>query len=139
MTREDIEKTFMLAHVNLKDDFDSLDDLPYELANAVANIYWRHFEQGHFSSILQSEEEWTMREKEYRTVKLVIQDYRVMREGGAHQSILDYTVGYLLDILRHRIPNANNKLPIWRRMQRLVYPHRDQPDLARSLKLYRHE
>jgi hypothetical protein len=47
MTPEDVKNTFMLTHVNLKDDFGSLHDLPYELANSVANIYWRHFEQGH--------------------------------------------------------------------------------------------
>src|SRR6266705_598203 len=111
MTPEDVKNTFMLTHVNLKDDFGSLDDLPYELANSVANIYWRHFEQGHDSSTQLSFEECNMREKEYRTMKLVIHDYRKMGDDGAHQSLLDYTVDYLLDFLRNRIPNADNKFP----------------------------
>ncbi len=135
MTPEDLKNTFMLTHVKLKKDFGSLDDLRYELANAVANVYWRQFEQGHPSSPMFSAEESILRESEYLIAKRTIPHFRNML-GKESPNLIAYTVDYLLDTLRHRIPDVNNKRPIWRRLQRLKYPSRDQPNLARSLKLY---
>jgi len=127
----------MLTHVKLKEDFGTLDDLPYELANAVANVYWRQFEQGHPSSPILPAEESIMREVEYKAAKAAIKEFRIMRaRNDCSAGLVAYTVDYLLDVLRHRIPDANNKRPIWRRIQRVKYPSRDQPNLVRSLRLY---
>src|SRR5437588_6751143 len=137
MTREDLQNTFMLTHANLRKDFGTLDDVPYELANAVANVYWRQFEQGHPSSPMLPAEESIMREEEYKGTKRVIKEFRIMRaRNDCSANLVAYTVDYLLDVFRHRIPDADNKRPIWRRIQRLKYPSRDQPNLVKSLKLY---
>lgn len=124
----------MLTYAKLKGDLGVLDDLPYELANAVANVYWRQFEQA--SSPMLSEEESALREGEYHAAKGAIAEFRIMRSKDNPIGLVAYTVDYLLDVLRHRIPNAENKPPIWRRIQRLKYPSRDQPNLVRSLRLY---
>jgi hypothetical protein len=136
MTPEDLQNTFMLTHINLKRDLGTLDDLPYELANTIANVYWRQFEQGHPSSPILPAEESILREEEYLGAKRAIAEFRVMLSKGTDANLVLYTVDFLLDWLRHRIPDIGNKRPIWRRIQRLKYPSRDRPNLVRSLKLY---
>ena len=78
MTPEDLKNTFLLTHVKLKEDFGSLDDFPYELAN----------------------------EDEYRAAKGAIPEFRNMRGKEGGPQLIAYTVDYLLDVLRHRIPDV---------------------------------
>ena len=41
MTPEDLKNTFMLTHVKLKEDFGSLDDLPYAMGKgAIWSLQW---------------------------------------------------------------------------------------------------
>lgn len=136
MNRADQEMLREVTRTAISMELGSLSDLPYDLANAVANVYYRYFEMGVAATPAVSVHESDKRLVEYQSISAVITQFRALPHQGAHPSVVEYVMNHLLDHFKHRIPDAERKMPILCRMQRLFYPGQDIPNLVRKLELY---
>ena len=138
MNQEELESIWKATYARILTELGYLGDLPYELANTVANVYWRHFEAV-FDSSWQAPDmlEFDQRKQEYQIMSKIIPAFRAMRYEGAHTSVIEYTAEHLLNVFKHRIPDADSKMPIVCRMQRFFYRGQDRERLVDHLRLYR--
>lgn len=129
----DIDTTALEQAANsLFQDLGRLDDLPQELRNTLANVYYRFFalrlnlrdpskvlgyENSDFIStykgLMQGS---TFALADFQCAKGMIEG---MRETRKHNpDIYDYMVVLTLDVFKYRIPNAQDKTPIRRAIER---------------------
>ena len=120
-------------------DFGMLDDMPQELRNTLANIYYKFFalnrnlrdpgevlgyDNTDFTSIYKGLIQGsTTVLTEYKFAKGMIDSLREARKRDS--GIYDYLVIHTLDILKYRIPNAHEKTPIRRAIERKFRKHRE--------------
>lgn len=121
--------------------FGRLDDLPYELANTVANIYYRFFLFGiNLPKDAEDSSGWISQQmkdgddfmggmesfiSEYAQVR---SDFESINEPilalrdinkDTQPRLYAYSVELLLDIYKYNIPNAHKKIPIRRSIERI--------------------
>ena len=138
MTREDHEKAFLATHSALKANFGNMDDLPYEFANMVANVYFRLFELSFESALPVSAEESGMRQAAYESMPKLVHEIRELYgKKQVPQWVIDHLITTLIDTFKYRIQNAENKMPIRRMIERKFRRDPDFPDLIRSLGLHK--
>ena len=135
MTNQDTEKLFAATYGALKADFGLMGDLPHEVANVVANVYLRYFEQGVASAPDVSPEEFNTRVDEYRRMANAIAEFRKFsqNETASHTAIL---ADYYIDVFKFRMPDALTKMPIRRMIERKFRKSQDIPKLIDALGLY---
>jgi len=137
MTSQDIDELTRLTCGALKSDFGFMGDLPLDLANTVANIYFRYFQQGVDSAPPITLEELVIRQKEYEAIQHFIAEFRSLRQKGeVSQFHMDILKDVLLDTFKYRILDAGSKMPIRRMMERKFRKTQDIPDLVKFLQLY---
>ena len=129
----DIDITALKQAANsLFRDLNRLDDLPQELRNTLANVYYRFFalrrnlrdpskvlgyENSDFMSTYKGFMQGsTFALADFQCAKGMIEG---MRETRKHNpDIYDYMVVLTLDVFKYRIPNAQDKTPIRRAIER---------------------
>src|SRR5207244_2770081 len=90
MNDEDIEKILGVTHRALKSQLGTMGDLPYEVANTVANVHFRFFQPIVDSAPPISTEELLTRRAEYESMPRAVSAHRTLLQKGAHQSLIDY-------------------------------------------------
>ncbi len=132
----------------IRDDMGALDDLPYELANTVANVYYRYYNHtfdvmsratnnpgwipkemqrevdmaaGLTSFIDDSAKIMSDYEAAQKSVEL-IREIDKHREPDLYQSIVDFT----LDCLKYDIKDAHKKIGLRRMIERKLIKARVQ-------------
>ena len=136
MTNEDTAKLMTGVHNKLFSDFGLMSDLPYELANTVANVYWRYFQQKVDSAPHITIEELTMRAVEFNGIKETITKFRLMPSEGVHQSLIDYMAEVILSAVKYRIPDFESKSLLRCKIERMFRKSQDIPNLVKVLRLY---
>ena len=84
MTSEDTEKLATVTYKALRSEFGFLGDLPFEVANTVANVYFRYFQQAMDSAPVISMAESITRQSDFESIRGVIAEFRQLRPRGAH-------------------------------------------------------
>ena len=108
-----------MTRQSLITDFGNLNDLPHELANTIANVYYRYcaladVPDRHFTSIeesIASMAELERVQREFEFAKKVVAQLRDLRQK-AHPSLVAVSSGLFLSILKYGIDDAMNKSPI---------------------------
>lgn len=136
MTREDTEKLSMITHKKLYSDFGLMNDLPYALANTVANVYWRYFEQTMNSTPTISTQELATRMAEFEGTPGMITEFRLLPLKGASKLAIAACAFFYVNICKYRIPDVYHKTFIRCAIERLFRKHQDIPNLVRTLQLY---
>jgi len=98
-------------------DLGKLDDIPYELANTVANTYYRFFASAKapppsFDSIEQSEAAtaavWRA-SLDFELAPQMVRDLRKIKSRGAHPTVVNAAAQIALSHLKYRIENVEEK------------------------------
>lgn len=140
------EKALLTTRHTLLTDFGCMDDLPRELANTIANIYFRYWslpdepDKG-FTSIKDSmaEAERIARiQTEFEFVKKVVPEIRKLQQQ-AHPSLVAVASEMFVSILKYRIDDAVEKSPLRLKFERFL--RRDKvdeiPGLLEALQLHK--
>jgi|SRR5882724_5215455 len=136
MTREDAYKLGMVTYSAVKSQLGLLGDLPYELANSVANIYWRYFEGAMDSAPPMSMEEMDIRTSQFNAISGVISEFRRLQGKGVTKNDRDAIAFYFVNMCKYRITGADKKTPIRCMIERRFRKSYDIPDLVKTLLLY---
>ena len=124
----------------IKEQLGGLSDLPHELANTVANIYYKFFELGEDMKSADGSENWipskfrkellaedydsiTAYEKFIQYYSYVIHHYELINNLIPNLRLIDpelydYTVELTLDITKYKIDKAHKKSAFRRRIER---------------------
>lgn len=132
----------------IKQNLGSLDDLPDELANTIANIYYRAgqivLEDRSSGSLIESMKKTPRLDEltrgyirgvstleKLKVVPGMVADLRSINKE-THPNMYAMTWNLMLDVLKYDIENAMNKPEIWRRVERLFRRHttKEIPRLA---------
>jgi len=111
-------------------DFGTLADLPYELANTIANVYYRFFALAYepgpsFTSInasiasIAEAEERGRALLDYEFVRKVVPDMRQMIKE-AHPSVVNVCADMLVSQIKYRIKDAPLKSPFRMKFERML-------------------
>ena len=136
MTNSDYEKLFVATQKALKSYFGSMGDLPYEFADAVANVYWRGFEQGLDSPPEISFEEMQTRRVEFDAMPGLVDGIRQMQRAGYSDGDVKAVAFCYVNTCKYRMDNAETKTPIRCMIERRFRRHQDIPNLVRALGVY---
>lgn len=136
MTTNDYEKLITVTQKALYSSFGSMGDLPYEFADAIANIFWRCFEQGLVNAPEVGLLEMKMRQSEFEAAPGLVDGIRQLRIRGVDESTVKAMAFYFVNICKYRMPDADSKTPIRCMIERKFRKHQDIPDLARKLGVY---
>ena len=122
------EKILQVTRDEIQNQYGSLDDLSYELANTVANIYYQ------FNCWLDSGPPQFLPNKEllgtinnyawdmtaYGQVGKIILQLRGLRNQGVHPEWIQIAEEFAVSVLKYRIENAANKSPIRLKFERFL-------------------
>ena len=134
------DKTLQFTKKEIEKDIGTLDDLPHDLANTIANYYYKSNE---IASGVANQRNIDLRQRltsyvnEAETVihwiKIIPELIKGLRKIDRHKQPIAYSylVNYLLDVLKYNIPNASKKSHIRRQFERLFRGQRitEIPDL----------
>ena len=109
-------------------DLGTLDDLPIEVANTIANIYYKY----HLSDDDSIEKH--QYEIDIDAIQKIIKNMRILRE--TNPDLYDYSVDFFLDLFKYRIPEANKKSAFRRRIERKLKKVEEIENLADILKFH---
>lgn len=146
-----------MCEIAIRKDLGPLDDIPRELANSVANVYYRYFSQAFdmvkqaannpgwiptqvkkspdmltgFSSFIQDTAKFT---SDFKTIPKIIQTLRKIdkrREPNTYQ----FAVDYILDCYKYDIKDAHKKIELRRMIERKFSKAKDRdiPNLINLL------
>jgi hypothetical protein len=135
MTNQDKEKLFTVTYSKLEADFGLMGDLPHEVANVVANVYLRYFEQGLASATAIPHDEFNTRVNEYQNMVKVVAEFRKFSKSQTADHI-EILADFIVDVYKFRMPGALTKMPIRRMIERKFRKSRDIPNLINVLQLY---
>ena len=113
-------------------DLGKLDDIPYELANTVANVYYRFFaavkaSDEPFKSIEQSSSataELRRATVDFEFAPKMVQELRRIRSRGAHSSVVNAAAEFFLSQLKYRIKDAPEKSLVMLKVERFLHRHK---------------
>lgn len=121
-----------------------LDDISAELANTVANVYYRFIKLGNsempsFNSIRQAAEypaELAKIISDYEFAKKMVSVLRQMKKD-AHPTVVEAAEELYVSMLKYNIPFDDNKSLLRMKAERLLHRHKinEIPDLVRELGL----
>lgn len=137
MTHEDTTKVLMATYSAIEAELGLLGDLPFELANTVANVYFRYFELGVSSSPLFSTEEIARRQVERESITEVISEYRIVKEKSTDQFFTDNMAECIVEVYSYQMADAPTRMFILRKIERKFRKSKDIADLVRGLQLYK--
>lgn len=137
MTSQEYETSLQATHVALKSEFGSMVDLPYELANSVANVYFRYFQMAFDHSPPISAIEMNTRRIEYESVPEVISNFRIVVQKCDDEPLLKDFASCITDVFQYRMHDAGSMIPLRRMIERKFKKSQDYPDLIRVLQLYK--
>lgn len=137
MTEEDLTKTLLATYNSIELDLGLLGDLPLELANTVANVYFRYFEMSVSSSPPLTNEEIATREVHMEAVREAIPKFRVVKQQSPDPFITDNLAECLVEVYSYGMTNAPNKMFILRKIERRFRKNKDIPELVTKLQLYK--
>jgi len=145
------KKVLNICSATINQNLGRLDDLPYELANTVANIYYKFFlflmklsedaegNPGWIPRQMKQSSDWVSGFEnfidEYAIVKSDIESIKesivALREidRDAEPNLYSYTVEFLLDCYKYNIPQAYEKSPIRRKIERKFKKPDEIPNL----------
>jgi hypothetical protein len=139
----DLEIRDLCAALLLK-ELGRLDDISAELANTVANVYYRFIELGNsgmasFNSMRQASEypaELAKILSDYEIAKRMVGDLRRLR-NEAHSSVAEAAEELYISSLKYNVPFDENKSLMRMKAERLLYRHKvkEIPDLVHELGL----
>ena len=120
-----------------------LDDIPPELANTVANVYYTFYARATAPNTPESTKDLRSFIDDTATVlsnhKYVKQHVDGLRriDKRAKPMLYDYTVTFILDVLKYRIDRAHDKTGLRRMIERqfLRYKVNEIPNLYDLLKI----
>lgn len=137
------DKTLQFTKKEIERDLGTLDDLPHDLANTIANYYYKSFEIA--SGVAESK---VFQNKDLRQgltsyvyeaetiinfIKIIPELIKSLRKIDRHKlpRAYSYLVNYYLDLLKYNIPNASKKSHIRRQFERFFRGQRitEIPDL----------
>jgi hypothetical protein len=146
-------KALSLAGKTLYDNLNSLRDLPYELANTLANIYYRFFliiedptcDSIYFDPyIVRSNNNLVVFENlqkfksetnsffgEAANLTRSAREVRLERE-----ELFEYLVEILLDVMKFNIEGAQSKIPLRRRIERKFKTPKEIPCLIDKMRAH---
>ncbi len=123
----------------IRDQLGTLEDLPYELANTVANVYYRFFalgleaiKRGPHSLPTSVRRETSLAKgaatyiedttRSITDVESVPATIKGLREIDKHQqpNLYQYSVDFALDCLKYDIKNVHLKPGLWRMVERKI-------------------
>jgi len=138
----------MMCEKAIKKDLDSLDDLPHELANTIANVYYKFYNlAGEVMDQSSGNPNWlptqAKRELDLGTgLKSFVHDFdkfmndrdaapnfiRALREidKRLQPNLYRFTVNFILDCLKYDIKNAGHKTQLRRMLERKLHKNRVQ-------------
>jgi len=138
------QQTLLVTRQSLINDFGNLSDLPHELANTIANVYYRYcaladVPDRHFRSIddsIAAIAELERVQTEFEFARKVVAQLRDLRQK-AHPSLVAVSSELFLSILKYRIDDAMNKSPIRLMFERFLHRHKvsEIPRLIDALRL----
>ena len=121
----------------------SLDDIPPELANTIANVYYRFYARATALSTPSGSENLRSFIEDTATVlsshkyvKQIVDGLRRI-DKRAKPALYDYTVTFTLDVLKYQIDRAQDKSGIRRMIERQFRRHKvkEIPNLYDLLKI----
>lgn len=150
------KNAFSKAVESLLEDFGSLDDLPTELRNTIANIYYRFYvnieymNSGGNSKLLESYIPRSISTRDafmnytafsaqtiaaFETAKSMIDPIRAARKSQPERKeIFDYMVQVALDSFKYDIDNAHEKTPFRRAIERKFKKPNEIPELYNKMR-----
>jgi len=135
MTKENGNRLATVTYSEVKSQLGFLGDLPYELANSVTNVYWRFFEVGLDSELTFSAEEMDIRMRQFNAIAAAVTEVRRLK-GNKLTNAAAAIAFYYVNLLKYRMPDAENKTPIRCMIERRFRKSYDIPDLVKALLLY---
>jgi hypothetical protein len=147
MTEED--EILVVCRAVILSEIGRLDDLPNELANTVANIYYRCIPLG-LDSSSSAEDLRSLVQRGHSRIQLgkilaarqmipqMVAELRKLPKGGLASWAYHYAVQFALDLFKYDIPNGEKKSAARRSIERVFRKPlvREIPDLHRKLGLY---
>jgi hypothetical protein len=140
------EKTFLVTRQTLLSDFGTLDDLPPELANTIANVYYRYWSiaempDRQFTSIddsIASIEELNRIQVEFEFSKKIVAEMRRLKPQ-VHQTLFAVTSDMFVSILKYKIDDAVTKSPVRLKFERFLRRNKvnEMPGLIDALQLHK--
>jgi len=140
------EKPVLVTRQSLLSDFGCMDDLPRELANTIANVYYRYWSladepDAGFTSIADSmarTEQIARIQTEFEFVKNVVPEIRKLQRE-AHPSLVAVASDMFVSILKYKIDDAVEKSPIRLKFERFLKQNKvdEIPKLYEALQLHR--
>lgn len=104
--------------LNIIVDIGSLDDFPYEVANTIANVYYRYTKLPYEMSIGSiSIEEFANIHSCKESISEFVRAIRNIDKKDQPQ-MYSYSVQLFLDIFKYNIQNAHKKSEMWRYFER---------------------
>ena len=111
----------------IQNELGSLDDISYELANTVANIYYRFYcwvDSGppHIpnSELFDSISKFAREMTEHQEIWKIISQIRAVRKEGVHAEWVQILEEFALSVLKYKIDNAVNKSPVRLKFERFL-------------------
>ena len=140
------EKIFLVTRQALASDFGNLDDLPRELANTIANVYYRFWSLSEapdreFVSVDDSSaalENLRRIQIEFDFSKKVVAELRRLKPQ-VHSSLFEITADMFLSILKYKIDDAAIKSAVRLRLERFLRRNKvnEIPGLIDALQLHK--
>lgn len=101
-------------------DFGSLTDLPPELANTIANVYYKFFalgSPGFDQGVMSFIEDATTILGDFKFAKQLIDGLRKI-DKRTKPNLYDYTVEFILDALKYHLDKVHDKTGLRRKIER---------------------
>jgi hypothetical protein len=136
LTKEDRLKLYTITRNSVFNEYGLLNDLPYDLANAVANVHWRYFEYAIMSPAPSDTREWEIRTSQFEAIPGAVSAYRKLPGKGLRDADIKAVAFYYVNLLTYRLPDAENKTPLRCMIERRFRKSYDIPDLVKCLLLY---
>ena len=136
MNRDDTLKTLQVTRGALQREFGNMADLRYEIANMVANIYFRYFEQGFSSCPPLSDYETFMRHEEFEKMPALVSELRYIATQEVAPSEINLMSRAVLARYKYRISDVGDKTSFRLMLETKLKKDRDFPNLIRDLDLY---
>ena len=149
---DDLKELLELTRSSIQRDLGSLRDLPYELANTVANIYYKDWSINFFKSDIMYKLTPTpigKNQKQFSKSMADFLDYLYdkdslkkqiieLRKISKTSKLYNYAADLLIDKYKYKITNAINKPKLLSKIQRILFRNRvnEVPNLINMLGLY---
>ncbi len=122
-----------LTKIDMFSRLGDIHDLPHDLANCVANIFYRYHQMIFAPETCKDREEIATRSRQVVTILNIIHEYRILVTKKQEKHLMDIAKNTVIDLYRYRIPDAQKKSELRRIIERKFSEDHDIAGLVDQL------